>query len=269
MISIRCDLRTHTFFTAGGQSSLQENIDAGIEAGLELLAVTDPFSSLVVDRDPEHPETEEDSSSEGDNSETSSLEDDEQEILPRDVSGVKLLYGCVADIVSPEGYLFGIGLPGEKKFWGDTVFMPDFIIALASGKWKPMEMSFAKATQMYISAVSDEKVLMLGNLCRSDLEFDYTELIRVCKSLNKPVEIDEQTLLLGDEVREKARKLLIKCAEEDVMICADSGALNAKEVGRLPLLQAELKEIAFPDNLIMNSDIRIFLDNYHKAGFRV
>ena len=265
MNKIRNDLRTHTFFSAGGLSTLQENIEAASERGIELLAVTDPFSALVVDEDSGDAEFSESRTGDLDSGHEEALE--QEEVLIRESLGVKLLYGCEADIVSPEGYLFGIGLPGKEEYQGDIIFTPDFIIAGVSSKWKPMEISKAKATQMFINVIRDKRVLMLGNLCKTEIDYDMTQLLMVCKELHKPVEIDEQSFLYGDVAVEKIRSLLTKCAEENVMICADSGAMSAKKVGQMPRLTAELEEIDFPKDLIMNAESEIFLSNYQKAGF--
>ncbi|WP_026669486.1 PHP domain-containing protein [Butyrivibrio sp. AE3006] len=277
MNKIRNDLRTHTFFSAGGVSTLQENIEAARDRDIQLLAVTDPFSALVVDEDSagagfsENETTDWDAANEeaGDQEEAPISEnlDGQEDVLIRESLGVKLLYGCEADIVSPEGYLFGIGLPGKEEYPGDIIFTPDFIVAGVSSRWKPMEISEAKATQMYINVIRDSKVLMLGNLCKTELSCDMDELLRVCKELHKPVEIDEQSFLYGDDAVRRIRSLLTKCAEENVMICADSGALSAAKVGQMPQLMAELNEIDFPNDLIMNADSDIFLRNYQKAGF--
>lgn len=265
MNKIKCDLRTHTFFSAGGLSTLQENIEAARDRDIQLLAVTDPFSALVVDEDSGDAEFSESRTGDIDSGHEEALE--QEDVLIRESLGVKLLYGCEADIVSPEGYLFGIGLPGKEEYPDDVIFTPDFIVAGVSSRWKPMEISEAKATQMYINVIRDSKVLMLGNLCKTEISCDINELLRVCKELHKPVEIDEQSFLYGDDAVRRIRSLLTKCAEENVMICADSGALSAAKVGQMPQLMAELNEIDFPNDLIMNADSDIFLRNYQKAGF--
>ncbi len=331
MTRIKCDLRTHTFFTAGADSTIKDNIDASAESGIELLALTDSISALCLESDEEFDEdvtigeadsesddrfasdrTEEDAQTEEAaltdrtvKTEDAVLTDDDSDSQPdedfflRSESGVKLLYGCEADIVSPDGYLLGVGLPitgssllitsGIRTDFGspseiDEVRVKDvapnnevppipggmdFIIAGVNPKWARMKISKGKATRMYINVISDRRVLMLGNLCRTDLEYDMDEVLKTCKALNKPVEIDELSFEYGDEAALRIKKLLIRCAELGVMICADSGAMRGAEVGMIPRLSRELEETGFPESLIMNIDSATFLTNYYKAGFPV
>ncbi len=343
MTRIKCDLRTHTFFTAGADSTIKDNIDASAESGIELLALTDSISALCLESDEEFDEdvtiseadsesddrfasdrTEEDAQTEEAalterNAQTEEaaltertvktedvvLTDDDSDSQPeedfflRNERGVKLLYGCEADIVSPEGYLLGVGLPitgssplitsGIRTDWGSSPEVGDkrlmevvpnnevppipggmdFIIAGVNPKWARMKISKGKATRMYINVISDRRVLMLGNLCRTDLEYDMDEVLKTCKALNKPVEIDELSFEYGDEAALRIKKLLIRCAELGVMICADSGAMRGAEVGMIPRLSRELEETGFPESLIMNIDSATFLTNYYKAGFPV
>ncbi len=331
MTRIKCDLRTHTFFTAGADSTIKDNIDVSAENGIELLALTDSISALCLESDEEFDEdvtiseadsesddrfasdrTEEDAQTEEaaltertvKTEEAAQTEEDsdpqpDEDFFLRSESGVKLLYGCEADIVSPEGYLLGVGLPitgssllitsGIRTDFGspseiDEVRVKDvvpnnevspipggmdFIIAGVNPKWAEMKISKGKATRMYTDVISDRRVLMLGNLCRTDLEYDMDEVLKTCKVLNKPVEIDERSFDYGDEAALRIRKLLIRCAELGVMICADSGAMHAAEVGMIPRLSRELDETGFPESLIMNLDSASFLTNYYKAGFPV
>ncbi len=319
MNRIKCDLRTHTFFTAGADSTITDNIYASAERGIELLALTDSISALCLEADEEFDEGDiiHEADSEGDDGNVSNqkeesvqvedaaqMDDDsdsqpEEDFFLRSEGGVKLLYGCEVDIVSPEGYLLGVGLPIrgdmpisiagtgiksgsvsevgnmrmiDRALGNDTLQIPggmDFIIAGVNPKWAKMKISKAKATQMYIDVISDRRVLMLANLCRTDLEYDVDEVLKTCKALNKPVEIDERSFEYVDEAALRIRKLLVRCAELGVMICADSGAMHASEVGMIPRLGRELEETDFPESLIMNVNSTTFLERYNKAGFQV
>ncbi len=195
MINIKCDCHTHTIYSAHAYSTIEENVRAASEKGLELLASTDHFSSMVIAADEDI---------------RSYQYFTNQKVWQRYWHGVKLLRGCEVDIVSPEGYLFGMGLPMKKSIVGDpfdkekdlfeiTTERLDFVIGSVHGKWGLQGITKAQGTQMYINVIEDPRVLMLGHLGRAEVPFEIDELLSVCKELNKPIEINEQSFIYSTD----------------------------------------------------------------------
>ena len=263
MYSIKCDAHTHTLFSAHAYSTIEENVRAASELGLELLASTDHFSSMVVAADEDI---------------RSYQFFTNQNIWKRVWHGVKVLRGCEVDIVSPDGYLFGMGLPMTKRITGDPVETErtffenttgklDFMIASVHGKWGLQGITKAEATRMYIKVIEDPRVLMLGHLGRAGIDFELDELLKVCKELNKPVEINESSFICGEGIPERCKDIAVRCAELGVMICVNTDAHISTDVGVFPGAINMLREIAFPEELIMNRDSETFLKNYYESGF--
>ena len=201
-----------------------------------------------------------------------------QKVWPRTWHGIKLLRGCEVDIVSPEGYLFGMGLPMKKSIVGDpfennrdlytiSTIGLDFVIASVHGKWGLQGIDEAGGTQMYINVIEDPRVLMLGHLGRAGIPFDIDELLKVCKELNKPVEINEQSFIYSTDHSELCTKIAERCAELGVMICVNSDAHISTSIGKYKESKQMLDEIHFPEELVMNRSAQSFLENYYKAGF--
>lgn len=265
MYSIKCDTHTHTLFSAHAYSTIEENVRAAAEQGLELLASTDHFSSMVVAADEDV---------------RSYQFFTNQGIWRRTWHGVKVLRGCEVDIVNPDGYLFGMGLPMKKSIVGDpfanvkdlfqlTTERLDFIIASVHGKWGLVGITKKEATQMYINVIEDPRVLMLGHPGRSGIDFEIDELLKVCRDLNKPVEINEESFTCGEETSEKCKEIAIRCAELGTMICVNTDAHISTDIGRFDGARKMLEEIDFPQELIMNTSSETFLSNFYKAGFPV
>ena len=258
MIDIKCDCHTHTFLSALSESTLEENIGAAADRGLNLIASTDTFSSLAIASESEL-DTDEYLGKEG--------------LFRRLWNGIKVLKGCEADIVSPEGYLLGIGTlikQGESDT-KDTLNLEsgrlDFIIAGVNRKWGLTGIDRLQATRMYISVAEDPRVLMIGHPGREGISFEVDDFIKACKELGKPVEINEKNFAYGEECVQFCTNLAKRCAEMEAMICVNSDAHSCREVGVFEKASSMLEKIHFPQKLIMNSTADVFLERYYQAGF--
>ncbi len=263
MLNIKCDCHTHTIYSAHAYSTIEENVRAAAEKGMELLASTDHFSSMVVASDTDI---------------RSYQYFTNQKVWQRTWHGIKLLRGCEVDIVSPEGYLFGMGLPMKKSIVGDpfekekdlfeiTTERLDFAIGSVHGKWGLQDITKTQGTQMYINVIEDPRILMLGHLGRAGIDFETDELLKVCKELNKPVEINEQSFIYSTDFCDRCTQIAERCAELGVLICVNTDAHISTDIGKFKKSTDMLEEIHFPEELIMNRNAESFLTNYYKAGF--
>ena len=263
MITIKCDLHTHTLYSAHAYSTIEENVREAEAVGLELIASTDHFSSMVVAEDEDL---------------RSYQFFTNQGCWRRYWHNVKVLRGCEVDIVNPDGYLFGMGLPIKKSIVGDpykddkdlfqrTTERLDFIIASVHGKWGLQGITKNQATQMYITVLEDPRILMLGHIGRAGIPFETDEVLNRAKELHKPIEINEHSVIWSGDVAERCKKIAERCAELGVSVCVNTDAHIATDVGRFPTVIEMLEEIHFPQELIMNRDSESFLDQYYEAGF--
>lgn len=282
MYNIRCDLHTHTICSVGGTSTVEDNIEAAKVKGLELIAVTDHFSSLAVNADKEL-------GAEEVLGDTTAWQED----------SIIILRGAEVDIASPEGYLFGIGLPEKPMKTGDICKPPysgvgntpetgdfgdpfagqedlfqraggmlDFIIASVSKKLIVFDMTKTQATDAIIKAIGDPRVLMPGHLGRFNLPIDFREIVKTAKALNKPIEINELDYKAGGDTAGRYMEIALICAEEGCHICVNSDAYSAGDIGSFNNVEAILRAIQFPEELIINRDSTGFMEYYQRAGFR-
>ena len=179
MYDIKCDTHTHTFYSRHAYSTIKENVIEASENGLELLASTDHFSDMLW---PEYKDLK--------NYQYLSTA---PTIWPKEWMGVTLLCGCEADIVNLEGGLFGEDINIDRNIVGDhirptTLFelvtrKMDYVIASVHGKAFTKGATRTQLTDMYIKALSNEKVFILGHLGRTSLDVDYRAIVPLTRQI--------------------------------------------------------------------------------------
>lgn len=246
MARIACDVHTHTLFSRHAYSTVREDVSAAEEHGMELLGVTDHYSSMLFNE--------------------CTLKDFgyflNLSAWPREWHGVHLLHGCEADIVDLEGHIFGYDIPVTRGIEGDA--MPpttlknqvfrncDYAIASVHGKDWARSASITSTTQMYLSALQDPKVLILGHIGRAGVPFDLDAVLTAARDLGKMIELNEQSLHRGsvDGLQADCRRIAVRCAELGTMVSFGSDAHICTEVGSHVRVSALLDEIHFPEELV-------------------
>ena len=251
MIKIKTDTHTHTLASGHAYSTIEENLRAGKEQGLELVGITDHFSSFFV------PSAEFACYGFFIN----------KKALPEVWHGVRLLFGAEVDIVDLKGNLFGHDLyipypnkNGVKLTYEEGILNRlDYLIASVHYKDFAANSTVVENTELYIKALEHENVKILGHIGRSGLEFDIDEVVKAAKSLNKMIEINEASFGHGETVRERCLKVALACAKYGTKIAVNSDAHSSFEIGKYPNTEHFLDEIDFPVELIGNRDAETFL----------
>ena len=251
MIKIKTDTHTHTLASGHAYSTIEENLRAGKEQGLELVGITDHFSSFFV------PSTDFACFGFFIN----------KKALPEVWHGVRLLFGAEVDIIDLKGNLFGHDLyipypnkNGVKLTYEEGILNRlDYLIASVHYKDFAANSTVVENTELYIKALEHENVKILGHIGRSGLEFDIDEVVKAAKSLNKMIEINEASFGHGETVRERCLKVALACAKYGTKIAVNSDAHSSFEIGKYPNTENFLDEIDFPVELIGNRDAETFL----------
>ena len=251
MIKIKTDTHTHTLASGHAYSTIEENLRAGKEQGLELVGITDHFSSFFV------PSTDFACFGFFIN----------KKALPEVWHGVRLLFGAEVDIIDLKGNLFGHDLyipypnkNGVKLTYEEGILNRlDYLIASVHYKDFAANSTVVENTELYIKALEHENVKILGHIGRSGLEFDIDEVVKAAKSLNKMIEINEASFGHGETVRERCLKVALACAKYGTKITVNSDAHSSFEIGKYPNTEHFLDEIDFPVELIGNRDAETFL----------
>lgn len=257
-----CDTHTHTIFSRHAYSTIGECVAAAKAAGLELLGSTDHYSAMISASSPNNPMY---------------LRDYQHfinfEVWPREWDGVYVLRGAEADIVDLEGHLFGWDIPMHKGITGRTFKR---LMSLQEHVWRRIDYAIAsihnddftydatlsQTTNMYVRALEDPKVLMLGHVGRAGVPFDVDTVLTAAKDLGKLIEINEHSFARHyDKARKEAcRHIACRCAELGVGIATGSDAHIACDVGRFDAVAALLDEIHFPRELVATRSRESFLN---------
>lgn len=272
MLQNRCDVHTHTLYSRHAYSTLRENVLAAREAGLELLGVADHFSDMLFP---------------GTDLGHADLRDYQHfinmRIWPRTWEGVRLLRGAEADVRTLDGRLFGQDIEVSKTITGAPYRTPrslyeravagcDYVIASVHYKDFADGATLAQTTQMYLGALSQPKVLVLGHTGRAGVPFDVREVVGEAARQHKLIEINEHSLEDTGGVGRtwtSCREIAQACAELGCQIAVNTDAHVSCAVGSTPTALAMLEEIHFPQELVATRSAEAFLAAMAGAGLEV
>ena len=261
---ILCDTHTHTLFSRHSYSTVEECVRAAAERGLELYGATDHYSSMLY---PEH---------NGQHDVRDFQFYMNYDVWPRVWHGVQVMHGCEADIVDLDGRLFGHDVPVTHTLSGDvrwkettlkeTVFRQcDYVVASVHGKDFAKDASTAQVTEMYIRALDDPKVLMLGHIGRTGLPIDVDAVVTAARDRHKLIEINETSLQRSGVIK-RCKPIAERCAELGCSVAVNSDAHIATDVGRFDLALGLLAFLDFPEELIANRNAAAFKEALTAAG---
>ena len=260
---IAADIHTHTLYSQHAYSTILENVKAAQDAGLEVLGSADHLSCMTA------------------------AELDlrnyqffiNQSIWPRMWDNLLLLRGAEVDILSLDGKLFGQDVPVENNITGHpykydhTLFELcaeglDYLVASVHRNDFADGATIAQTTEMYIRALENPKVFVLGHTGRSSVPFDIDEVVLAAKAKHKLIEINEHSLESDSQGRsvKACRKIAERCAELGVGITVSTDAHIAPAIGKFDLTQNFLEEIHFPQELIVGKSRAALLDEMRAAG---
>lgn len=256
MLAITCDVHTHTIFSRHAYSTVEENVRAAAERGFELLGVTDHYSSMLYDEQTFR----------------NFANFINVSVWPREWHGVRLLRGCEADIVDLDGNLFGYDIVYSELITGtpmrhehtlkDIVFgYCDYVIASIHNREFTRNATSVQNTQMYIRALEDPKVLILGHIGRSGVKFELDPVIEAARDMGKLIEINETSLMGDKRVRSigPCTRVAERCAELGCMVSYGSDAHISADVGKTEHTLELLQSIDFPPELMACRDAETFL----------
>ena len=249
MYSILTDLHTHTIYSGHAFSTISENAAEAARKGLEAIGMTDHFSSFMTPRRADG------------SPEMGPMIN--RAALPDVVHGVRVLHGVEIDIVDFQGHLafcdcFPHDFPDSDVSIGERLLKTrDLVIASIHMFPGFRDGTAAQNTDMYLAALQNPYVDIIGHPCRPGLPFDHTAVVRAAKAASKCLEINDHSFDT-QEAHDSCRALAIRCAEEGTHIVVSSDAHSAWFVGEFGRAAKMLEEIHFPQELIANANLASF-----------
>jgi len=226
-MKVLTDIHTHTVASGHAHSTLMENINVAVQRGLELIAITEHDIHTTRTLDVHY---------------FGSCINH----LPETINGVTLLKGVEVNILDATGKL-GV----DEK----TLDRLDIVIASchpptpSSPTFVPdNDESFLKT---YKAVIDNLQVDILGHITMCPHLKYLDEIINLAKAKNKLIEINNSHFV--NPRSEKSVKLLIEiCMNKKASVVVNSDAHFCTQVGDFDMLCEYLKQIKFPEELIIN-----------------
>lgn len=222
------DLHTHTLSSGHAYSTLKENIEQGVKAGLRIMGTSDHAPLMP--------------------SSAKTIFFENYKVIPKEVSGIRILKGIEANIYDYNGRI-DVESPLLEKM--------DYIIAsLHTPCIKPGSME--ENTNAVIGAMKNDYVKIIGHPDDDRYKLDYDRLVKAAIKYKTALELNNSSLLPEStriNGRNNARKMLEKCMEYHAYVIIGSDSHICYDVGNFDEAHKLIREVNFPDELVINNDV--------------
>lgn len=221
-MKITTDLHCHTVASDHAYSTVLENARAAAALGLDAIAITDHAPLIEDAAHPWH---------------FCCLKE-----LPEKICGVKIIPGAEVNISDTEGTL-------DLPEW----IMKDMKIVIASIHNEVFtNTDFDDNTKAYLSMLDNKHVDILGHSGNPRHLYDIDIVLKHAKKVGKFIEINNKSFATRPENRELCTTIAKRAKELGTGIVVNSDAHFCEYVGVYNEAVKMLKEIEFPEELIMN-----------------
>ena len=226
-MKIVADIHTHTIASGHAYSTVKENIEQALCAGLEYLGFSDHTPGM--------PNT------------TSDSYFYNLKVIRDTVGGLRVLKGAEANIVDSQGR---IDVPRE------TVSELDYVIA-SLHDLVTENMGITANTQSVIQAMKNPCVRVIGHPDDARFPLDYKALTVAAKAMDVALELNNSSLSPNSSrpgAHENARRMLEQCKRTRTAIIVGSDSHIWYEVGEFSNALFLLEQCDFPSELVINAN---------------
>lgn len=228
------DTHTHTFASGHSYSTIREMAHAASEKGLKLLGITEHAPKMPGS--------------------CHEFYFQNLKVVDRQMCGVELLLGAELNILDPDGR---VDLPDQLLSKLDITIASLHIPCMTPGTKE-------ENTRAYINAMKNPLINIIGHPDDRRYPVDYKEIVLAAKEYHTLIELNNSSLTEGG-ARTNAKPLDIEilglCKEYEVPVVVGSDAHIDHAVGNHDKAEALLREVDFPESLIVNQDVD-FLKKY-------
>lgn len=226
------DMHSHTIASGHAYSTITEMAKAASEKGLELLGITEhaPMMPGSCGR----------------------IYFQNFRVIPREKFGVKLMFGVELNIMDYNG----------------TVDLDDDVLVKTDIRIASLHYPCIKSgtkeqnTAALIGAMRNKYVDIIGHPDDSYYPLDYELLVKAAKKYSTILEVNNSSLNpkgSRQNARENLTSMLALCEKYHVPIIMDSDSHVDADVGNHNYSEPLLRELHFPEELILNSSVDKFL----------
>jgi putative hydrolase len=218
------DGHTHTVASGHAYSTLLENVEYAKKKGLKIIAITDHAHGMPGGAHPWH---------------FWNLRN-----IPRIINGIIVLNGVEANILNSNGDL-------------DTDIDSDYReceVKIASIHGGIYEGSTKEDnTLAYLNIIKNKKANIIGHPDDLRYAFDIDEVTKAAAEYNVAIGVNDASQRMGRGNPERIKAILESCKKNNTKIICSSDAHIALDVGNFDKIRPILKEINFPEELIINT----------------
>lgn len=222
------DLHMHTILSGHAFGTIRELAREAADKNLQLIGVTDHGPGIPGSCDPIY---------------FRNLVD-----APRELYGVQMLYGSEMNVLAG----------GKLDLEGKALASLDYGVVGIHGLCYENEGVLGN-TRNIIGCMEQPKVRFVSHPDDNNFPLDYAALVKAARELDVALELNNASLRkswLRPGCYENYRLFLPMCAEQGVKIVVNTDSHDPHTVGDFSLAMALLKELDFPEELILNNDLQ-------------
>lgn len=226
-MNILTDTHCHTVASTHAYSTVKELAEAAAARGMEAIAITDHAPEI-----PDAPHI---------------WHFENLWAIPREIAGVKIMYGVEANIISDSGE---IDMPERllKRF--------DIVVASIHNPCFYGTKGRDNYADTYLGVLENPYTDIIGHSGAADYPYAYDDVLLKAKELHKLIEINSHSFVARKASVPNCRAIAERCKALGVGIAVNSDAHICFDVGDYSSAIEMLKGIEFPEELIINRDLR-------------
>lgn len=233
------DLHTHTIASGHAYNTINEMIEAASRRGLSVYGITEHAPAMAGS--------------------CTLMYFMNLKALPRERSGMKVLYGAELNILDFDGH---VDMPDRTLAEMDITVASMHTPCFKGG-------TAAENTRAYLNVMKHPYINVIGHPDDGRYPVDYKALVEGAREYNVLLEVNNSSLSpnsFRDHARENYLKMLEYCKEFETPVVMDSDAHVDLDVGNHTLVLEVLKEADFPEDLVANAHPEILKKyaNYYK-----
>ena len=116
--------------------------------------------------------------------------------------------------------------------------------------------------------MDNPKVCVLGHTESADYPYDYDVVTKACKEKNVAMEFNVSRFRSQTSIQRLHDIILPTCAKNGCYVIVDSDAHFCDKIGAFEKAEALLKDIDFPEELIVNADLERFENFLRLRGIK-
>lgn len=221
-MKIVADMHTHTLASVHAYATISEMVQEASNLGLFAVAITD--HAHLAERQYFGSLT----------------------LIPEYLKGVRVLRGIEANICDYDG-----SIDVDEELQNQL----DWIVASIHGGQINGEPNIEKCTNAYLKIAKNPNVNVIGHSGSEYFKYDYHRVIPEFAKEGKLVEINDSAFRYNKEYKGNCIEIAKLCKKYGARICVNTDAHFTDKIGRAENTLKALREIDFPENLIVNGSV--------------